>query len=78
MFGTETWHPDASGKMVQGRTGHCHEHQHSVNGCTFTWDRDDPAAEGAVMYTQTLEEWRANYREGLPDTLAEVKPLADH
>jgi len=43
--------------------GHCHGHQHSGNGCTFSWDRNNAADEANVMHTQTEEEWAASFNQ---------------
>jgi hypothetical protein len=37
--------------------GHCHGHQHSGNGCTFKWDRNNKEDEKNVFYNMTRDEW---------------------
>lgn len=41
--------------------GHCHGHQHSGNGCTFSWDRNNAVDEANVFHHQTREEWMASW-----------------
>jgi hypothetical protein len=37
--------------------GKCHAHQHTGNGCTFSWDRTNASDEGNVMHYLSYDEW---------------------
>lgn len=62
-FGTYTYRAQFGSKYPPGtQVGHCNEHGNSGNGCEFTWNRNDKAAEDACMYAQTEQEWAAAYK----------------
>jgi hypothetical protein len=62
MFSTHTHFPPMGDKYPPGtQVGSCTANQYIGNNCTYTWRRDDNAAEAACMYTQTPEEWAAEY-----------------
>ena len=53
-FGTSRMGKDAP------QVGRCNENQHSGNGCTYEWRRDDADADAACMYEMTEDEFHAD------------------
>jgi predicted RNA-binding Zn-ribbon protein involved in translation (DUF1610 family) len=65
FFGTTTWFAKMNRDLVYSyvnyepgtQVGFCHAHQHTGNGCRFTWDRSDPVQETQCLYKLSSEEY---------------------
>ena len=64
-----TWIKTASMSKRWGRVlvGSCDGNSHSGNGCTFSWNRNNPQDEANAIYQQTREEWMKSYLPPSPE-----------
>lgn len=71
MFGTHKNLGSVTNQYPAGAAiGSCQGFQDTPSECRFTWNRADSAIESQCLYSQTREEWMADYDSRISEPLA--------